>query len=397
MKYSTIPSVITKPFWDGTVAIAEKRKEEIQIYWEDNCRKIKFPVGDKESRVAILSCSAPDGRETEISVYNEKDGKITLSNNDPEGRKEAIRRAIRDLMARTLTRKEETKEKDFNKAIEDKLILKIDEWLDDSRTDFLKEAFDAWHAEACKTVLSVLQEYYTNNDKTDVQYGKAQKIVNMTMKGIYCLKDTDPKSSYFEYCHIPLDSFTLEWFFRNILLPRKDANSAFKTRTDTWKNPQNFEEYLRQKQSGESSAEEEMWDKSLSTAAPDWEKLLQDLLQCKKKYDEECSTIGKKKAKANWCKELCSIQPNWIIGDVLHKSYVVSWSAIPETPEEKVYGYHQYVTWIRNYFNSNPYKTDTGGELTPFQAEFYIWPEIQLHLAAEAFIFELNPDKYKGK
>ena len=46
---------------------------------------------------------------------------------------------------------------------------------------------------------------------------------------------------------------------------------------------------------------------------------------------------------------------------------------------------------------NHAYQTETGEKLTSFQAEFYIWPEIQLHLAAEAFLFELNPDTYKGR
>lgn len=396
MKYSRTPREITEPFWDSTVVIAEKRKKEIEIYCEDHCKKINFPVGDKGSSTAILSCYAPDGRETERSAYHEEDGKIALSIHDPEGRKEAIRRAIRDLMTRTLKRKPENENNDFNQAVEKELLPKINEWLNDSRTDFSEEAFDTWHAGACKAVLTVLREYYTNNDEAEtvVQYGKSQKIVNMTMKGLYCLKGADQKGSYFDHCHIPLDSFTLEWFSRNILLPRKDANTAFMSLTNTWKDPLKFEEYLN----GKRTEKEKTWDKSLRAAAPNWEELLQDLKHCKEKYDKECPPIRKREAKANWCRELSSIQPNWIIEDVLHKSYVVSWSSIPETPREKVYGYHQYVTWIRSYFNSaNPYQTDAGEKLTAFQAEFYIWPEIQLRLAAESFIFELNPDKYKGK
>ena len=44
------------------------------------------------------------------------------------------------------------------------------------------------------------------------------------------------------------------------------------------------------------------------------------------------------------------------------------------------YTYDEIVTRIRNYFEGkHPFKG-----LCPLQAEFYIWPEIQLHLAAEA-------------
>ena len=201
MKYSTDPGVISKSFWNGAIAIAEKRSNEINIYWKNNYKIIKFPVGDKEFREATLSCRAPDGKERTFSVYDENNRKVILSINDQEGRREAIHRAIKDLMARTLKRKEENKGKDFNKAIEDALLPNIYEWLNDSRKDFSEKAFDEWHAKTCDKVLKVLQDYYTNNNETEVEYGKAQKIVNMTMKGLYCLKDADQKDRYFEHCH----------------------------------------------------------------------------------------------------------------------------------------------------------------------------------------------------
>ena len=45
-------------------------------------------------------------------------------------------------------------------------------------------------------------------------YGKAQKIVNMAFKYLYCCEDANAKEEYFKYCHVALDSYTLEWFFR---------------------------------------------------------------------------------------------------------------------------------------------------------------------------------------
>lgn len=45
-------------------------------------------------------------------------------------------------------------------------------------------------------------------------YGKAQKIVNMAFKYLYCYysdKNEIEKNDYFKYCHFTLDSFTLKW------------------------------------------------------------------------------------------------------------------------------------------------------------------------------------------
>lgn len=317
MKYSRIPSTITRSFWDGSVAIAENRKMEVLIYQKDNRREIKFPVGDRESRVAILSCHAPDGKETVISIYDKEAGKITLSINDPGGRKESIRRAIKDLMARTLTRKEENKGNDFHAAIEDVLLEKINNWLDDSRTNFCEKEFDKWHNDACKAVLEVLQDYYTNNNGTKVEYGKAQKIVNMTMKGLYCLKDADQKDRHFEHCHIPLDSFTLEWFKRAIV----EQEGLSKGKVDSWSTLQYGE-----------------------INKPTY-------MVTRKKTDE---TENQDNTEAD-----------------------------RDASSQEYYTYNYIVNRIRDYFDdtnkNNPYKG-----LTPFQAEFYIWQEIQLHLATEA-------------
>ena len=46
--------------------------------------------------------------------------------------------------------------------------------------------------------------------------GQAQKIVNMTFKNLYCYGDAEKYEKHFLYCHVPLDSYTLNWF-RNIL------------------------------------------------------------------------------------------------------------------------------------------------------------------------------------
>lgn len=53
-------------------------------------------------------------------------------------------------------------------------------------------------------------------DITKITYGKAQKIVNMTMKQLYCFDNAHIyKTSVFQYCHIPIDSVILEFFHLN--------------------------------------------------------------------------------------------------------------------------------------------------------------------------------------
>ena len=391
MKYSTIPSTITRSFWDGSVAIAENRKMEVLIYQKDNRREIKFPVGDRESRVAILSCHAPDGKETVISIYDKEAGKITLSINDPGGRKESIRRAIKDLMARTLTRKEENKGNDFYAAIENVLLDKIDNWLNDSRTDFSEKAFDEWHNDACKAVLEVLQKFYTNNDKQEtlVQYGKAQKIVNMTMKGLYCLKDADQKKDYFKHCHIPLDSFTLEWFKRKVILTYSECYKNWvKTLQEAAYKTEQGAKWLqkREKKQRATFMREHFSNAALKTEQNALVKQLQEYLESPEVPARNCpDAIPEPYFTQMLEEELRKMEAGGYFPAELTPGRMLSWSAIPQQGSFW-YGYDEYVRWIRVYFATNHTFMDTEKQqaLTPFQAEFYIWSEIQLELAAEA-------------
>lgn len=161
--------------------------------------------------------------------------------------------------------------------------------------------FDDWHHTTCQMFLDNLDGKNDFQDKTlyppiykNLKYGKAQKIVNMMFKHLYCFNSEenweDKWAPYFQHCHITLDNFTLEWFERQVP-PHK--------RIESWSNLD---------------------------------------------YD----------------------------------------GAVVETEN-----YLFYLEKIRKFFQDKE-------NLTAFQAEFYIWPEIQLRLAAEAFLFELNPKTYKG-
>ena len=165
--------------------------------------------------------------------------------------------------------------------------------------------FETWHNETCQLFLNNLDGNDGNNAHfkiyRNLNYGKAQKIVNMMFKHLYCFHSSEDWKTrwepYFRHCHVTLDNFTLEWFKREIP-PHQRINS--------WSN----------------------------------------LVYREKPVD---------------------------INDYLF-----------------------YQTSIRKFFSCQE-ENSVYHHVTPFQAEFYIWPQIQLQLAAEAFIFELNPKKYKGK
>lgn len=68
-------------------------------------------------------------------------------------------------------------------------------------------------------------------------YGKAQKIINMSFKYLFCCEDAEEHHAHFQYCHMPLDSFTLEWIKRFVKDEKKNALRVGKS--DSWSKIQN--------------------------------------------------------------------------------------------------------------------------------------------------------------
>lgn len=182
--------------------------------------------------------------------------------------------------------------------------------------------FDKWHHDACQCFLNVLKKEYD-----EIHYGKAQKIVNMMFKHLYCLNGASKYDDYFEFCHMPLDSFTIEWFVRNVA---------------EWYNKGKTQENKIQK-----------------GPLPNWSNI-QFLDKSDNSSQYNFAFYGKNVDK--WFDEGRKIRT----ADGKYISH---------------YHYMFFVTMIREYFKTSP---GIYSGLTPFQAEFYIWPEIQLHLAAEA-------------
>lgn len=207
----------------------------------------------------------------------------------------ALRKSFADFNFRTLTltkdpnnnnKKTIDEKKGANQTVTDFLINKLSEghfqeqFISYFQTSPLCEYhFDKWHHDTCELFLRVIRDLKIYEE---IEYGKAQKIVNMMFKHLYCLDGADQYAKHFRSCHMVLDNFTLEWFKRDV----------GEKRIDSWSN-----------------------------------------------------LVYKHPA-------------------VDHEDYMF------------------YQKKIRNYFNLEKNKMYEG--LTPFQAEFYIWPEIQLHMAAEA-------------
>ena len=76
-------------------------------------------------------------------------------------------------------------------------------------------SFDEWHTILCETIVDLWNQNANKYNTEKIQFGKAQKIINMMFKYLYVSDYVNNPPTYedrFKWCHMPLDSFTLEWY-----------------------------------------------------------------------------------------------------------------------------------------------------------------------------------------
>ena len=75
--------------------------------------------------------------------------------------------------------------------------------------------FDDWHKKVCGEFLKLFSpvlDTYGYDGAASLKYGKAQKIVNMTFKYLFCFDDACNYAGKFDECHMPIDSYILKWY-----------------------------------------------------------------------------------------------------------------------------------------------------------------------------------------
>ncbi len=72
----------------------------------------------------------------------------------------------------------------------------------------------------------ILKEQGINKSYFNQKFGKAQKLINMSFKYLYCFDDFRIQHrEKIENCHIPLDSFRLNWYKDNIILNKNKSKN----------------------------------------------------------------------------------------------------------------------------------------------------------------------------
>ncbi len=152
-------------------------------------------------------------------------------------------RAYTDMQPRTIgglgkfredTKSKEALDKLFN-DVADKLYSFV--VIDDAKDE---DGFDKWHRTICKGFVdefnTIVREYNKKAEGStvsEIKFGKGQKLINCSLKYIYCLKGADEYKKQFEHCHMILDRYTysegfykknvIEWYNKKNNLGKKDG------------------------------------------------------------------------------------------------------------------------------------------------------------------------------
>lgn len=118
--------------------------------------------------------------------WDGKDGSGNQCYLDRDGITYALGRALKDYTSRT-DKKQESESIASVKNMTAALTAFIDRFVKYFSKDPLSPAaYDQWHHAMCELFIQCIT---TSNIRQTVTYGKAQKIVNMTMKSIFALRE----------------------------------------------------------------------------------------------------------------------------------------------------------------------------------------------------------------
>ncbi|MBQ6832266.1 MAG: hypothetical protein IJO28_06465 [Oscillospiraceae bacterium] len=89
--------------------------------------------------------------------------------------------------------------------------------------------FEQWHQNMCESLLRLINARYCDRKENTknlvaVSYGKAQKIINMMFKYLYCFDCADRYLEKFQNCHMTIDAVIIDWF-ADVALPALSGKS----------------------------------------------------------------------------------------------------------------------------------------------------------------------------
>ena len=157
----------------------------------------------------------------------------------------AIEKAYRDLQ-RTMrgfpksgeSKKNEGKKQDvilrdeIKKNARERIRVKIDNMIKCNSTE--QTTFDKLHEDACEALI----EEFKKNEYEGFTIGQAQKWINMTFKYLNLL-DYNGIEKIYEFCHIPIDRYILEYMLEKNIIEKENFKKAIH-----WSKIKKYEDYF---------------------------------------------------------------------------------------------------------------------------------------------------------
>lgn len=157
----------------------------------------------------------------------------------------AIEKAYRDLQ-RTMrgfpksgeSKKNEGKKQDvilrdeIKKNARERIRVKIDNMIKCNSTE--QTTFDKLHEDACEALI----EEFKKNEYEGFTIGQAQKWINMTFKYLNLL-DYNGIEKIYEFCHIPIDIYILEYMLEKNIIEKENFKKAIH-----WSKIKKYQDYF---------------------------------------------------------------------------------------------------------------------------------------------------------
>lgn len=84
-------------------------------------------------------------------------------------------------------------------------------FLNKENANISEQKFDELHTTWCNNFLNDINAARVSVEYLPLNYGSAQKMVNMVFKYLACYHDYENFADYFKWCHMPIDTVILKW------------------------------------------------------------------------------------------------------------------------------------------------------------------------------------------
>ena len=111
-----------------------------------------------------------------------------------------------------------------------------------------QDEFDDRHCDLSDRIIEKYRIIDKNRNESLLTYGQAQKWINMTIKYLYVLDDTEIKSIV-QYCHVPLDKYILKY--------AKEKFGIKQEKEEPWSRWNDYDKYLKYQKSLREKIEDE--------------------------------------------------------------------------------------------------------------------------------------------